>query len=132
MMSTEGLLRQGVLLLQDVRGDFDQEAVEAALVPLGEDGAHFGGLEAEKPLHEGVGLADHLHVAVLDSVVDHLDVVARLAPADVGRAGHPADGRLAGGRAADRLARLLVDLGRDRIPDRLQLEPGRELAARHE
>ena len=128
----EGLLRDRILLPEDVRRDFDQEAVEDPPVPFGEDGAHLRGLEAQEALHQGVGLADHLHVAVLDPVVDHLHVVAGAVLPDVGGAGNAAHDGLARGRAGKRLAGLGVHLGRDRLPDRLQFQPGGEFAAGHE
>jgi hypothetical protein len=121
-----------ILLLEDVGGDLDEEAVERAGVPLGEDRAHLGGLEAEQAGHEGVGLADHLHVAILDAVVDHLHVMARAVLADVGRAGHAAGHGLAGRGAGDGLAGLGVNLGGDGLPDGLQFLPCGELAAGHE
>ena len=46
--STKGFFGDRILLLQDVGRDLDQEAVEDALVPLGENRAHLGGLEAEQ------------------------------------------------------------------------------------
>ena len=61
---------------EDVAGDFDQVAIEVALVPFGEDVVHLVGGQAEAILHDVVGLADELHVAVLDAVVDHLHVMA--------------------------------------------------------
>jgi len=62
---------------EDVAGDFDEVAVELALIPLGEDLVHFAGLHAQAVLHDLVGFADELHVAVLDAVVHHFDEVAR-------------------------------------------------------
>ena len=125
-------LRERILLLEDVGGDFDEEAVEGAGVPLAEDFAHFGGLEPEEALHEGVGLADHLHVAIFDAVVDHLDVVARAVFADVGGAGDAADDGFAGGGADEGLAGLGVDLGGDGVPDRGEFLVGGAVAAGHE
>src|SRR5256885_16650094 len=49
---------------------------------------HFVGAHAEAVLHDVVRLADELHVAVLDSVVDHLHVMARAAFADPVAARH--------------------------------------------
>jgi hypothetical protein len=72
-----------------VAGDFDEVAVELALVPLGEDGVQLVGGEAEAALEQVVGFADELHVAVLDAVVDHLDVVACAVFADPVAAGVP-------------------------------------------
>ena len=65
-----------VLLGEDFGGDFDEVAVEFALVPFGEDLVQFVGAQAEAVLEQLVGFADELHVAVLDAVVHHLDVVA--------------------------------------------------------
>ena len=62
-----------------------------------------------------VGLADELHVAVFDAVVDHLDEVARAAVADPVATGH-----------------AVVDLGRDRLEDGLDVRPRRGIAAGHE
>ena len=128
----EGLLRHRVLLLENIGGDLDQEAVEGTLVPGGEDLSHLGGLEAEEALHKGVGLTDHLHVAILDAVVDHLDVVAGAVFADVGGARHAALDGLAGGGAHDGAAGLAVDLGGDGFPDGLELFPRFEFAAGHQ
>ena len=65
-----------VLVAEDVAGDLDQVGVEVALVPFGETLMHFVGGHAEALLHQVVGFADQLHVAVLDAVVHHFDVVA--------------------------------------------------------
>ena len=62
-----------------------------------------------------VGLADELHVAVLDAVVDHLHVVAGAVLADPVAAG-----------------RAVVDLGGDGLEDRLHVRPCRGLAAGHD
>src|SRR5690606_14069535 len=61
---------------QDVSGDFDQVRVEDPLVPSPEGGGHLVMAQPETVPHQVVGLGDHLHVAVFDSVVDHLHVVA--------------------------------------------------------
>lgn len=64
-----------VVLVHDVAGDLDQERVEDATVPLSEDITDLLVAETETALHDVVGLADQLHVTVLDTVVDHLNVV---------------------------------------------------------
>ena len=97
------------------RGDFDQVAVELALVPLGEDVVQFVGGEAEAVLQQVVGFADELHVAVLDAVVDHLDVVAGAVFADPVAAG-----------------RSVFDLGGDGLEDGLHVRPGGGIAAGHD
>lgn len=43
---------------------------------LGEDVGDLALVEAETALEDVVGLGDELHVTVLDTVVDHLDVVS--------------------------------------------------------
>lgn len=65
-----------VVEAEDVSGDLDEERVEDALVPLFEHVRDLGLLHPEALLHDLVRLADQLHVAVLDTVVDHLDVVS--------------------------------------------------------
>ena len=71
----EGLAGLLILLGEDLLGDVDQVAVELTLVPLGEDLVELFGGRVDGGLQDRVGLADELHVAVLDAVVDHLDVV---------------------------------------------------------
>jgi hypothetical protein len=56
-----------VVELQDVGGDFDQEGVEDALVPLQEDVSNLGVGELKAPLEDVIGLRDQLHVAILDT-----------------------------------------------------------------
>jgi hypothetical protein len=73
----ERLAGLGVDLAEHLGGDLHQEAVQVAGVPLGE---HLGDLrrgEAEAVTQQLVGLADELHVGVLDAVVHHLHEVAR-------------------------------------------------------
>mmetsp|Transcript_17377 Transcript_17377/g.34074 ORF Transcript_17377/g.34074 Transcript_17377/m.34074 type:complete len:398 (+) Transcript_17377:108-1301(+) len=65
-----------LLVCADVSRDLDEEAVEVTLVPLGEDASNLGVVELQHVAHHLVALADDLHVAVLDTVVHHLDVVA--------------------------------------------------------
>ena len=98
----------GVVEAEDVAGDLDQVAVERALVPAGEDVVHGVGRPCRAAsFMQVVGLADELHVAVFDAVVDHLDVVARpLGPDPVAAGG------------------AVGDLGGDRLEDRLDVRPG--------
>ena len=81
ILSTSGV-PSVVLLGENVAGDLDEIGVEFALVPFGEDVVHLVGAHAEAVLHHVVGLADELHVAVFDAVVDHLHVMAGAAFAD--------------------------------------------------
>lgn len=82
-----------VIIVHDIAGDLDEERVEDALVPLCENITNLLVWHAETALHDVVGLssvspgssmvrgarsylADQLHVTVLNTVVDHLDIVA--------------------------------------------------------
>ena len=62
-------------MTQNVRRDPDEITVEFGPVPVGKDFAHFVTRHPEAVAHQLVGLADELHVAVLDAVVHHLDKV---------------------------------------------------------
>ena len=108
-------LAVGVLEGEDVARDFDQVGIEFALVPLGKDLVHLVGAHAQAGLHQVVGLADELHVAVFDAVVDHLDVMAGAVFA------HP----IAAGRA-------VLDFGGDLLEDVLHVRPGGRRAAGHD
>jgi hypothetical protein len=88
-----------VVLVHDIASNLDQERVEHALVPLGEDIAHLLVGHAKSTLHDIVGLADQLHVTVLNTVVDHLDVVSSTLVADPLAAGLAV--RLCGDRLED-------------------------------
>ena len=101
------------LVGKNVGRNFYKERVEFALVPLVEDAAHFVVVHTQHVLHEVVGLADELHVSVLDAVVHHLDEVAAALLA------HPV------------AARLVAALGADRLEDGLQVGPGGGVAAGH-
>ncbi len=78
----DGFSGGGVLLFEGFAGDLNEVAEEVTFVPLIEDGGHLVGGEAGV-LEDVVGFADELHVAILDAVVDHLDVVTCAARADV-------------------------------------------------
>jgi hypothetical protein len=90
-----------VVLVHDIASDLDQERVEHTLVPLGEDIAHLLVGHAKSTLHDVVGLANQLHVTVLDTVVDHLDVVSSTLVTD------PLTAGLAVGLCGDRLEDVL-------------------------
>ena len=70
------------------RRNFDQIGIQLALVPFGKNLVHFVGAHAEAVFHDVVGLADQLHVAVFNAVVDHLHVMPRAAFADPVAARH--------------------------------------------
>ncbi len=65
--------------------------------------------QAQPVAQQLVGLADELHVGVLDAVVHHLHEVAGAVRADVGAAGHAVD---VGGDLLEQRAQRLVGLGR--------------------
>ena len=100
---------------EDVAGDFDQEAVELALVPFGKDGGELVGGKAEAAMEQVVCLADELHVAVLDAVVDHFDVMACAVFADPVAAGGS-----------------VFDLGGDGLEDVFNGRPCGGIAAGHD
>ena len=93
-----------VLLGEDRRGDLDQVRLEFAGIPLGEGRVQLLVAQAADVLEDVVGLGDQLHVAVLDSIVNHLDVVAGAALSDVGDA-----------RTGVRLRRHLLEDGLDAL-----------------
>ena len=97
-----------ILLGEDERGDLDEERVQLRGVPLVERGGELGVGQAADRLEDVVRLGDELHVAVLDSVVNHLDEVAGAAGSDVG-----------GARAAVGLRAHLGDDGLDDVVGRL-------------
>ena len=82
----DGLAGLGVFAGEDAGGDFDEEAVEFAFVPVGEDLGEFFGGGVDGGFEDGVGFADELHVAVFDSVVCHFHVVASAVGAHVAAA----------------------------------------------
>ena len=76
-----------VVEAENVASDLDQERVEDTSVPLGKDFGNLLFVETETALENVVGLGNELHVSVLDTVVDHLDVVAGTGLADPVAAG---------------------------------------------
>jgi hypothetical protein len=113
----DGGAGHGVFHRKDVGRDFDEKGIEVAGVPIGEGFLRFLDGEPNPVAQDVVGLANELHVAVFDAVVDHLDEVARAVGSDVSRARHAARDRFAGCGAFEGFACLGVNLGRDRIPD---------------
>jgi len=78
----------GVLERQNVPRNFDQVGIQFARVPFGEDLVDFVGGKLQAVFQYIVSLADQLHVAVFDAVVNHLDVMAGTAFAHPVAAGH--------------------------------------------
>jgi len=118
----EGLASFRVLLPKDVGRDFDQEGIKNTLIPLSEYGAHFVWLHTEEIIHQGIGLTDHLHVAILNPVVHHFDVMACPIITDIGGAGNTSLDRLSGFCPFDGLSGSLVDLCGDGFPDGLTVD----------
>ena len=109
--------RQSVLIFkrENVAGDFNQVAVQFALIPRREHVAHLVRRHAEQRPHQIVGFANQLHVAVFDAVMRHFDEMPRAVFA------HP----IAAGRA-------VFDFGGDGLKNRLDMRPRGRRAARHE
>jgi hypothetical protein len=114
MTVDERLTGGRVALAQHLAGDLDEVGLQIALVPGGEDIGDRVDVVAADPPQQVVGLADELHVGVLDPVVDHLHEVPRAVRADV------------------RHARLPVDAGGDRREDRAERRVGLGRAAGHD
>jgi hypothetical protein len=107
----------GIADREDVARDLDQVAVEHAGVPFGKDVVQLVVGHAQTIGEQAVGLADELHVPVLDAVVHHRHVVAGAAPPDPRAAGDDVAG---------------PDLGRDRLEDGLDVCPGLASAPGHD
>ena len=107
-------LAVGILVAEDIAGDFNEIRIERAGVPFGEDGVHFVGAHAEAGFHQIVRFADELHVAVLDAVVDHLHVMARAIGTDPVAAGG-----------------VVIHLGGDGLENFLHVRPRGRGAAGH-
>ena len=95
----QGLAGAVILPGKYLGGDFHQKGVELLPVPAVIDGGQLGRRQPQTPLKQIIGLDDQFHEAVLDAVVDHLDVVAGGARPQVGDAG------------------LILDVGRGRLQD---------------
>ncbi len=108
-------LAVGVLVGQDVGRDFDEVGIQLRFVPIGEALLHFSRAHAQTLLEQVVGLADQLHVPVLDAVMDHFDIVAGPVLA------HPIAAR-----------RPILHLGRDGLENVLHVRPGLLRAAGHD
>ena len=107
--------RPGVHVLQDVRGDLDEERLEVPGVPVGEDLPDLRRRGTQPLAQQVVRLRDELHVGVLDAVVHHLHEVPGTVGTDVGAARHAVDlGRDLLEDRAERLVRLLGAAGHDR------------------
>src|SRR5208282_2935977 len=105
----------GVAETENIASDLDQVAVEWSAVPASEDIVHGGRFHSEHGPHHVVGLADELHVAIFDSVVDHLyEVPGAFGPDPVAARGS------------------VGDFGGNGLEDRLDVRPGVGVSARHD
>lgn len=103
-----------VVVLENVLGDVDEEGVQNTSVPLLENLADLVWCESNTTSEDIVGLANQLHVSVLDTVVNHLDEVASTLITD------PV------------AASLTVALGRDILEDVLDVWPGLLVSSWHD
>ena len=76
-----------VSMSEDVRGDFNEKRLERPAIPFREYVGKLGRVEAQSRAKNVVSFRDQLHIAVLDSVVHHLDEMARAVRANVRDAG---------------------------------------------
>ena len=97
------------------KGDLDQVRFEFALIPFRKDMMHVVRNHAQAVFHQLIRFANELHVAVFDSVVDHLHVMAGAVFA------HPITAR-----------RAVLDFGGNGLKDRFDMRPGRRRTARHD
>ena len=102
-----------LLVLENVGRYFDEKRVQLGLVPLVEHGSYLVDAHRQRVEHDVIGLADQLHVAVLDAIVHHLDEMARTVLAN------PV------------AARLAVYFGRYGLKDGLDVGPRLRSTARH-
>src|SRR6266446_4314277 len=83
--------RFGIDLAKDLGCDVDEIAIEVAFVPLGESVCQLRRIHSDHVFQNGVGFTDELHVAVLNAVVHHFDVVTRAIRSHVSTAGFAVD-----------------------------------------
>ena len=102
---------------EDVASNFDQVTVELAFVPFFEDFKQFLIAQSQAVLQDVVGFADQLHVAVLDAVVHHFDVVPGSGFADP---------------FAARDVIVLADLRTDGLQDVFDKRPRFRMTTRHD
>lgn len=71
-----------IVEVEDITGNLNQEGVQNTLIPLGKDVGDLLVSKAGTSLEQVVRLANELHVTILNTVVDHLDVVAGTSGSD--------------------------------------------------
>ena len=100
-------------LFEDVRGDFNEEALQIASIPIRKDISKFL-IRKSCGLKDIVSLTNELHVAILDAVMNHFNKMAGATFSDVND------------------TRLSVDFSRDSFKDRLHDLPGALWTTRHD
>ena len=104
-----------IAVTENVTSNLHEVAVQHAFVPTRKSLVHFVVRHAEAFFHHLVGLADHLHVAILYAVVNHFDEVTSAA------APEPVATRL-----------TFISPGRDRLENSLYMWPGCRVATGHD
>ena len=107
------LARLWINLLEDIRGDFNEKALQIASVPISKDISEFL-IRKSRGLKDIVSLTNELHVAILDAIVNHFNKMAGAAFSDVNN------------------TRLSVDFSRNSFKDRLHDFPGALWTTRHD
>ncbi len=97
----QGLFRLVIGDRENFGGELDQERIQDALVPFVENVGQLGGGQPQHLTQNVVGLRDELHIAVFDSIVNHLHEMTGSVGAAMGHAG------------------TRVGLGRDGLENRL-------------
>jgi hypothetical protein len=114
----EDLVNKGsaivIVVVENITGDLNKEGVENTSVPLGENITNLLVGETKTTLKDIIGLTDQLHVTILNTVVDHLDVVTGTLVTDPVAAG------------------LTVALGGNALEDVLDVGPGGLVTTGHE
>ena len=81
----------GIYFTENQRRDFDQVALEFALVPLFENVGKLRRLHAQDVLQNSVSFTNQLDITVLDTVVHHLHVMTGAIRSHVSTAGFAID-----------------------------------------
>jgi hypothetical protein len=104
----------GVIVLEDIFGDLNEERVQNTSVPLLKNLADLIRGESNTTSQDIVGFANQLHVTVLNTVVNHLDEVTSTLISD------------------PLAASFSVALGRDILEDILKVGPGLLVSSWHD
>ncbi|GAR63151.1 hypothetical protein NGUA15_04979 [Salmonella enterica] len=75
-----------IFFSEDVFSDVDQITAQLAVIPLSKSVRQLFIAEVQAAFQQGVSFSDKLHIAIFNTIVDHLDVVTRTIGADIGHA----------------------------------------------